>query len=59
MGATKRLAEMYVQALAAQLEDPLHHRALRQRAGQRGQRGADLQGADRPRRPGDGDRTPR
>ena len=56
MGATKRAAEMVVSALATRVpRDALHGRALRQRAGLQRQRDPQVQGADRARRPGDGD----
>ena len=57
LGATKRFAEMYGQALDAEFmgrsgADAAHRRALRQRAGLGRLRGAEIQGADRPRRAG-------
>ena len=60
LGATKRFAEMYAQALDAEFMgrdgcDAAHRRALRQRARLGRLRGAEVQGADRPRRAGDGD----
>ena len=56
MGATKRAAEMVIAALArSEPAHPLHGGALRQRARLERQRDPEVQGADRPRRAGDGD----
>jgi FlaA1/EpsC-like NDP-sugar epimerase len=56
MGASKRLAELLVQAVAAQrAAHPVRVGALRQRAGLQRLGGAAVHGADRARRPGDGD----
>ena len=57
MGATKRLAEIYLQALSAKhpARNPVHGRPVWERAGIVGQRGAHLHPANRRRRAGDGD----
>ena len=56
MGATKRLAELVLQAMQdADHAHALLHGALRQRARLLGFRGAAVPGADPPRRPGDRD----
>ena len=49
MGATKRLAEMVCQAIAASRRYPLRHGALRQCAGQHRQRDPEVPRADRHR----------
>ncbi len=54
MGATKQLAELLVRHREPRSATRFTVGALRQRARQRGQRGAAVQAADRPRRPGDG-----
>ncbi len=54
MGATKRVAEQIVQHVAEEYRREFRGGALRQRARQPGQRGADLPQADPGRRPGHG-----
>ena len=54
MGATKRVAEQIVQEIAETHEREVRRGAVRQRAGQPGQRGADVPAADPDRRAGDG-----
>ena len=55
MGATKRVAEQIVQEIARDARAELRRGAVRQRARQPGQRGADVPAADPDRRAGDGD----
>ena len=57
MGATKQLAERYVHALSQESATRFYRGPLRQRAGLGRQRGADLPGADPPRRADHGDRS--